>query len=93
MPETLQTNRSLRRIGPVLNQSRLWHFSRKGIALGPALGIFLGALILVAKIPFAAALALAGERPHGGGEHAGHQSGDLWTGLLRHARLGQRGAR
>ena len=46
-------------MGPVLKHPRLWHFSRKGIALGLALGIFFGLLIPVAQIPFAAALAVA----------------------------------
>lgn len=58
-PEALQNNRWLRWMGPVLNHPRLWHFSRKGIALGLALGIFFGLLIPVAQIPFAAALAVA----------------------------------
>lgn len=58
-PETLQNNRWLRWMGPVLNHPRLWHFSRKGIALGLALGIFFGLLIPVAQIPFAAAMAVA----------------------------------
>lgn len=58
-PEVLQNSRWLRWMGPVLNHPRLWHFSRKGIALGLALGIFFGLLIPVAQIPFAAALAVA----------------------------------
>ncbi len=58
-PETLQNSRWLRWMGPVLNHPRLWHFSRKGIALGMALGIFFGLLIPVAQIPFAAGLAVA----------------------------------
>ena len=58
-PEALQNNRWLRWMGPVLKHPRLWHFSRKGIALGLALGIFFGLLIPVAQIPFAAALAVA----------------------------------
>jgi uncharacterized protein (DUF2062 family) len=57
-PETLQNNRWLRWMGPVLNHPRLWHFSRKGIALGLALGIFFGLLIPVAQIPFAATVAV-----------------------------------
>ncbi len=57
-PEALQKSRWLRWMGPVLNHPRLWHFSRKGIALGLALGIFFGLLIPVAQIPFAAALAV-----------------------------------
>jgi uncharacterized protein (DUF2062 family) len=57
-PETLRTNRWLRWMGPILNHPRLWHFSRKGIAMGLALGIFFGLLIPVAQIPFAAATAV-----------------------------------
>ena len=58
-PEALQNSRWLSWMGPILNHPRLWHFSRKGIALGLALGIFFGLLIPVAQIPFAAALAVA----------------------------------
>jgi uncharacterized protein (DUF2062 family) len=57
-PETVRTNRWLRWMGPILKHPRLWHFSRKGIALGLALGIFFGLLIPVAQIPFAAATAV-----------------------------------
>lgn len=45
-------------MGPVLNHPRLWHFSRKGIALGMALGVFFGLLIPIAQIPFSATLAV-----------------------------------
>ena len=57
-PETLRNNRWLRWMGPVLNHPRLWHFSRKGIAMGLALGIFFGLLIPVAQIPFSATMAV-----------------------------------
>ncbi len=57
-PETVRSNRWLRWMGPVLNRPRLWHFSRKGISMGLALGIFFGLLIPVAQIPFAAATAV-----------------------------------
>ena len=57
-PESVRANRWLRCMGPVLNQPRLWHFSRKGIALGLALGIFFGLLIPVAQTPFAATMAV-----------------------------------
>lgn len=57
-PETIRSNRWLRWLGPVLHQPRLWHFSRRGIALGLAIGIFFGLLIPVAQIPFAATLAV-----------------------------------
>lgn len=57
-PEELLNNRWLRWLGPTLRHPRLWHFSRKGIALGMALGIFFGLLIPVAQIPFSAATAV-----------------------------------
>ncbi|HEX5739051.1 MAG TPA: DUF2062 domain-containing protein [Hydrogenophaga sp.] len=57
-PETLLQNRWLRWLGPALRHPRLWHFSRKGISLGLALGIFFGLLIPVAQIPAAATLAV-----------------------------------
>jgi uncharacterized protein (DUF2062 family) len=57
-PETLRTNRWLRWLGPTLQHPRLWHFSRKGIAMGLALGIFFGLLIPVAQMPLAAAAAV-----------------------------------
>lgn len=58
-PDTLRGYRWLRWIGPVLYHPRLWHFSRRGVALGVALGIFFGLLIPIAQIPVSAALAVA----------------------------------
>ncbi|MDP4622360.1 MAG: DUF2062 domain-containing protein [Hydrogenophaga sp.] len=57
-PDTVRQNRWLRWMGPILNHPRLWHFSRKGIALGMALGVFFGLLIPIAQIPFSATLAV-----------------------------------
>jgi len=57
-PERLQQNRWLRWLGPALQQRHLWHFSRKGVALGVALGVFFGLLIPVAQIPAAATSAV-----------------------------------
>lgn len=56
--ESLHNSRWLKWMGPVLHHPRLWHFSRKGIALGMALGIFFGLLIPVAQIPFSASVAV-----------------------------------
>jgi uncharacterized protein len=56
--ESLHNNRWLRWLGPALHHPRLWHMSRKGLALGLALGIFFGLLIPVAQIPFSATLAV-----------------------------------
>ncbi|WP_372657201.1 DUF2062 domain-containing protein [Hydrogenophaga sp.] len=57
-PESLRNNRWVNWMGPVLHHPRLWHFSRKGISLGVALGIFFGLLIPVAQIPVAAVVAV-----------------------------------
>lgn len=57
-PQAVYNNRWLRWMGPLLQHPRLWHFSRKGVALGLALGIFFGLLIPVAQIPAAATMAV-----------------------------------
>lgn len=57
-PQTLQQSRWLRWMGPALQHPRLWRMSRKGIALGLALGIFFGLLIPVAQIPCSAGMAV-----------------------------------
>lgn len=57
-PDSLRNSRWLRWMGPVLQHPSLWHFSRKGIALGVALGIFFGLLIPFAQIPASAAMAV-----------------------------------
>ena len=41
-PDTLAQNRWLRWLGPALHHPRLWHMSRRGIALGAAIGVFFG---------------------------------------------------
>ncbi|MFP5467682.1 MAG: DUF2062 domain-containing protein [Gammaproteobacteria bacterium] len=57
-PESVRQNRWLRWMGPVIHHPRLWHFSRKGISAGLAIGIFFGLLIPIAQIPFSAVLAV-----------------------------------
>ncbi len=57
-PESIRNNRWVNWLGPAIHHPRLWHFSRKGIALGLALGIFFGLLIPVAQIPLSAAAAV-----------------------------------
>lgn len=56
--EGLLANRWLRWLGPSLLHPRLWHFSRQGVAVGVALGVFFGLLIPIAQIPFAAGTAV-----------------------------------
>jgi uncharacterized protein (DUF2062 family) len=58
-PDSIRSNRWLRWMGPALHHPHLWRFSRRGIALGLALGIFFGLLIPVAQIPLSAAAAVA----------------------------------
>lgn len=58
-PEMIQRNRWLRWIGPALHHPRLWHISRRGLAMGMALGIFFGLLVPLAQIPLSAAAAVA----------------------------------
>lgn len=57
--ETLQNNRWLRWMGPALYHPKLWRFSRRGLALGAAIGVFFGFLIPIAQVPFSAVAAVA----------------------------------
>lgn len=56
--ERVRHNRWLRWIGPALHHPQLWHITRRGVALGVALGIFFGLLIPIAQIPLSAAAAV-----------------------------------
>lgn len=56
--EALRNSRWLRWAGPTLKHPRLWHFSRRGVALGVALGIFFGVMFPVAQMPLSAAVAV-----------------------------------
>lgn len=57
--EALEGHRWLRWLGPALFHPRLWHMSRRGMALGVAIGVFFGFLIPIAQIPLSAAVAVA----------------------------------
>jgi len=57
-PDKLSNTWGLRWLGPALKHPRLWHFSRRGIALGLGLGIFFGLLVPIAQIPMSAAFAV-----------------------------------
>lgn len=57
-PQTLREHRTLRWMGPLLHDRRLWHVNRRGIALGLAIGVFFGLLMPVAQIVFATMTAL-----------------------------------
>ena len=56
--EQLQHNRWLRWLGPYFHHPRLWHWSRRGVATGVALGVFFGLLVPIAQIPLSAAAAV-----------------------------------
>lgn len=50
--------RWLRWLAPWLDHPALWHWSRRGVALGVALGVFFGLLIPIAQIPVTAVVAV-----------------------------------
>jgi len=54
----IRENRWLRWLGPLLRRPRLWRWSRRGVALGVALGVFFGLLIPVAQIPLSVGAAV-----------------------------------
>lgn len=56
--QSLQDNRWLKWLGPALLHPKLWCFSRKGIAMGVAIGLFFGFLAPVAQIPISAGAAV-----------------------------------
>ena len=56
--QAIVNNRWLRWLGPSLQNPKLWHISRHGVALGVALGVFFGLLIPIAQIPLSAAAAI-----------------------------------
>jgi len=53
--EQLEANRWLRTLVPCLTDPKLWQWSRRGVATGSAVGLFIGLLIPVAQIPLAVA--------------------------------------
>lgn len=56
--EQLEANPWLRGLAPHLANPKLWHWSRRGVAMGVAIGLFIGFLIPVAQILLAAAAAV-----------------------------------
>ena len=57
-PEALRANRWLRWLGPALHDARLWRITRRGVAMGMALGFFFGLLVPLAQIPLSAGAAV-----------------------------------
>jgi hypothetical protein len=56
--EELEANRWLRVLAPYLADPKLWHWSRRGVAAGAAIGLFIGLAIPVAQILLAAVVAV-----------------------------------
>lgn len=56
--EQIHGNRWLAWLGPWLHQPKLWHWSRRGVAMGVALGVFFGLLTPIAQIPLSVAAAV-----------------------------------
>jgi uncharacterized protein (DUF2062 family) len=56
--EEVQSYRSLRWLGPLLRRPWLWHFDRRSVAAGAAIGVFFGFMIPVLQIACAALAAL-----------------------------------
>jgi len=56
--EQLEANPSLRRLAPWLAHPKLWHWSRRGVATGAAVGLFIGFAIPVAQILLATVAAV-----------------------------------
>ena len=56
--DKFEANPWLRVLAPHLAHPKLWHWSRRGVATGTAIGLFFGLLIPCAQIPLAAATAV-----------------------------------
>ena len=57
-PQLMREHRAIAWLGPALQHPRLWHLTRRGVALGVAVGLFFGLLVPVGQILFAAAFAV-----------------------------------
>lgn len=56
--EQLESHPWLRKLAPYLADTKVWHWSRRGVASGLAIGVFIGLLIPVAQIILAAVTAI-----------------------------------
>ena len=57
-PETMANNRWLLWMGPSLLHPRLWHMSRRAVAIGAAIGVFFAFITPIAQIPLSAAASI-----------------------------------
>jgi len=53
-PQKVSSHKMLRWLGPTLTRPSLWQANRRSIALGLAIGVFMGLIIPLAQIPLAA---------------------------------------
>jgi len=53
-PDKVSQHKMLRWMGPTLTRPSLWQANRRSIALGLAIGVFMGLIIPLAQIPLAA---------------------------------------
>ncbi|MDH6184450.1 DUF2062 domain-containing protein [Polaromonas sp. CG_23.6] len=56
--QQISRNRWLAWLGPWLDQPKLWHWSRRGVAMGVAVGVFFGLLVPLAQIPLSVGAAI-----------------------------------
>jgi uncharacterized protein (DUF2062 family) len=56
--ESIASNRWLRWLGPTLLHRSLWHMSRRGVAVGAAIGVFFAFVTPIAQIPLSAGLSV-----------------------------------
>lgn len=56
--EQIQANRMLAWLAPWLGHAKLWHWSRRGVAMGVSLGVFFGLLVPIAQIPLSVTAAV-----------------------------------
>lgn len=54
----MANNRWLRWMGPSLLHPRLWHMSRRAVAIGAAIGVFFAFITPIAQIPLSAAVSV-----------------------------------
>lgn len=55
-PESVANNRWWRWMGPSWRRPRLWHLSRRGVAMEAAIGVFFAFITPIAPIPLSAGL-------------------------------------
>ena len=58
-PGTMANNPWLSWLGPSLLHPRVWHMSRRGVAVGAAIGVFFAFITPIAQIPLSAAVSIA----------------------------------